>query len=304
MKDFNRLLTLLIISLLFVTSCSKGNDDKIEKMLSEKKYFEVINILENKSKKTGTDYYNLAQAYKDLRKLSVADSFYLLALEKDPSLKGKVLQSYSNIAMTDFMKGYTANSIKYWLKIIEMNPNYDINIGFYHMGKYFFDNGDFQKAKSMLNNSLNIPLTSFEKINVYKMIIDIYKSEEKFDTALMFAQKASDEFSKEGSIGDVDFKVIAGELKFYIAKDKYDKKNYDDALNLFLDFINKPLPQSLLDDAHLYVGNIYFELNDFEKAIFHYNKVKEYSDVKVYGSSDNLDEANKKLKEILRRKMQ
>ncbi|MEJ5307561.1 MAG: hypothetical protein WHT27_04610 [candidate division WOR-3 bacterium] len=297
---------IVILALFFsslLTSCSNRGSDKIEKMLSEKKYFEVINILENKSKKTGKDYFNLAEAYKDLRKLSVADSLYSLALETDPSLKGRILKSYSNIAMTDFMKGYTANSVKYWLKIIELSPTYDINIGFYHLGKYYYDGGDFQKAKLMLNNSLNISLTSSEKVNVYKMLIEIYKSEEKLDTALLISQKASDEFSVEGTSGDVDFKVIAGELKFYIAKEKYEKKSYDDALNLFLDFINKPVPLSLLDDAHLYVGNIYFELSDFEKAIFHYNKVKEYSDVKVYGSSDNLDLANEKLKEILRRNM-
>ncbi|MEO0289568.1 MAG: tetratricopeptide repeat protein [candidate division WOR-3 bacterium] len=303
MKFLYNVVLVLFFSSLLTTSCSNRDSDKIEKMLSEKKYFEVINILENKGKKTGKDYFNLAEAYKDLRKLSVADSLYSLALETDPSLKGKILKSYSNIAMTDFMKGYTANSVKYWLKIIELSPTYDINIGFYHLGKYFYDGGDFQKAKLMLNNSLNISLTSSEKVNVYKMLIEIYKTEEKFDTALIIAKKASDEFSVEGTSGDVDFKVIAGELKFYIAKEKYEKKNYDDALNLFLDFINKPVPLSLLDDAHLYVGNIYFELNDFEKAIFHYNKVKEYSDVKVYGSSDNLDEANEKLKEILRRNM-
>lgn len=303
MKLLNRIILVFLSFFLFFVSCSKNESNKIEKMLSEKKYFEVINILENKNKKTGLDYFNLAEAYKDLRKLSVADSLYSLALETDPALKGRILKSYSNIAMTDFMKGYTANSVKYWLKIIELSPTYDINIGFYHLGKYFYDGGDFQKAKMMLNNSLNISLTSSEKVNVYKMLIEIYKVEEKFDTALIIAQKASDEFSVEGTSGDVDFKVIAGELKFYIAKGKYEKKSYDDALNLFLEFINKPVPLSLLDDAHLYVGNIYFELNDFEKAIFHYNKVKEYSDVKVYGSSDNLDLANEKLKEILRRNM-
>lgn len=291
-----------LIFLLSFSSCFKNSEEKIEKMLAEKKYYEVINILENKSKKSGIDYFNLAEAYKDLRKLSIADSFYFLALSKDPSLKNKIVKSYSTIAMTDFMKGYTANSIKYWLKVIELDPHYDINIGFYHLGKYFYDAGDHQKAKSMLLNAITLNLTSTEKMNTYIMLIDIYKNESKLDTAIIYADKAVEEFSSEKTNKEVDFKVISGELRFNIAKDKYLKKDYDQSLNLLLTFINNPVPLSLLDDAHLLVGNIYFELGDYEKAIHHYNKVKELSDVKMYDAGENFEEANKKLKEILMKK--
>ncbi|MGE3063936.1 MAG: tetratricopeptide repeat protein [bacterium] len=296
----------LILSVFLLALAGVGCTDKnsnIDKMLSEKKYYEVISVLEGMNSKTAKNYLQLADAYRELRKLAIADSYYVIALEKNPALRNEVVKSYSNIASTDFMKGYTSNAIKYWQKILELNSAYDINIGFYHLGKHYFDNKDYVSAKPLLINSMSISLPSHDKIQTYRMLIEIFKSEMKFDTAMSYAERASMEFSKAQD-PETDFKVAYGEMKFTIAKEKYLKKNYDEALSLLLEFIDNPSPLSLIDDAHLYVGNIYFDLNNNEKAIYHYKKVIEYSDVKVYGSNDTYEEANNKLKEILKRTMQ
>jgi len=293
------ILSVLVLTALFGCTGKSGN---IDRMLSEKKYYEVISLLEGMNAKSAKNYLQLAEAYKELRKLAIADSYYVIALEKNPALRNEVIKSYSNIASTDFMKGYTSNAIKYWQKILELNPSYDINIGFFHLGKHYFDNRDYPSAKPLLINAMSISLPSHDKIQTYRMLIEIFRSEMKYDTAMIYAERASEEFSTNQD-PETDFKVAYGEMKFTIAREKYLQKNYDEALNLLLEFIDNPSPLSLLDDAHLYAGNIYFDLNNNEKAIYHYKKVIELSDVKVYGSSDTYEEANNKLKEILKRTM-
>ncbi|MDD3803577.1 MAG: hypothetical protein PHW02_04205 [bacterium] len=299
---FNAKYIFALLAVLLIFGCT-DKSSSVDKMLSEKKYYEVISMLEGMNNKSAKNYLQLAEAYKELRKLAIADSYYVIALEKNSALRNEVVKSYATIASTDFMKGYTSNAIKYWQKILELNGAYDINIGFFHLGKHYFDNKDFVLAKPLLINAMNISLPSHDKIQTYRMLIDIYRSEMKFDTAMNYAQKASAEFSSAQD-PETDFKVAYGEMKFTIAKEKYLKKNYDDALSLLLEFIDNPSPLSLIDDAHLYAGNIYFEINNNEKAIYHYKKVIEYSDVKVYGSGDTYEEANAKLKEILKRTMQ
>jgi tetratricopeptide (TPR) repeat protein len=297
-------ITAVVLIALFLFGCGIADRNKnIDKMLQEKKYYEVISLLEGMNNKSAKNYLQIAEAYKELRKLAIADSYYVIALDKNPALRNEVIKSYSIIASTDFMKGYTSNAIKYWQKILELNNSYDINIGFYHLGKHYFDNKDFVSAKPLLINAMSISLPSHDKIKTYRMLIDIFKSEMKFDTAMIYAERASTEFVNAQD-PETDFKVAYGEMKFTIAKEKYLKKDYDEALNLLLEFIDNPSPLSLIDDAHLYAGNIYFDLNNYEKAIYHYKKVIEYSDVKVYGSSDTYEEANNKLKEILKRTMQ
>jgi len=294
----------LILSLLIIFGCGFADKSKnVDKMLQEKQYYEVISMLEGMNSKSAKNYLQLAEAYKELRKLAIADSYYVIALEKNPALRNEIIKSYSIIASTDFMKGYTSNAIKYWQKILELNNMYDINIGFFYLGKHYFDNKDFISAKPLLINAMSISLPSHEKIQTYRMIIEIFKAEVKYDTAMLYAERASSEFANAQD-PETDFKVAYGEMKFIIAKEKYLNKNYDEALNLLLEFIDNPNPLSLIDDAHLYAGNIYFDLNNNEKAIYHYKKVIEYSDVKVYGSSDTYEEANNKLKEILKRSMQ
>lgn len=290
--------------LLVLISCSGGSElNNAKKLIGEKKFYEAISVLEGIEKKDGNVYFALAEAYSGLRKFVIADSFFNVALEEKPALKNDVVKAYASIAMTDFLKGYTFSAINYWQKILDLNPSYDINIGFYYLGKYNYEQQNYESAKQMLMNALNISLPSSDRIESYDMIIEVFKSEQKYDSALTYATTAMNEFQNPTNPDD-DFSIDVGELTFLIAKEQYEKKLYDDALNGINVFIAIGKPLSYMDDAYLIQGNIYFDLEDNEKAIAAYKKVIELSDVKLYGSRNTYEEANDKLKEIVKRSMQ
>lgn len=295
------LIFLILITSLF--SCNTDKSKSVDALLKKKQYYEAINMLEKIDKKSAGNYFQLAEAYRGIRKLTVSDSLYELSMKMNPMLKNDVIKAYSAIASTDFMKGYTFNSIKYWQKILELNKSYDLGVGFYYIGQYMYENEKPDSAKPMLINALNISLTSKEKILTFRMLIDIFKNQGKLDSAMYYAKKASDEFRDPQGFDD-DFKVPVGEMTFMIAKQNYEKKNYDEALNMINDYIKIGSPLSLMDDAYLLMGDIYFELNQDEKAITFYKKVMELNDVEVYGSRDTYERANEQLKAILKRSLQ
>lgn len=296
------LLILLILAIL--VSCGGGSAlANAKKMIKEKKYYEAINLLEGMEKKDGNVYFSLAEAYSGLRKFVVADSFFNMALEDKPGLKNDIVKAYASIAMTDFLKGYTFSAINYWQKILDINPGYDINIGFFYLGKYNYEQQNYTASKPMLMNALNISLPSADRIASYDMLIEIFKLEEKYDSSLLYATTALNEFQNPSNSDD-DFSIDVGELTFLIAKEDYENKRYDEALNGVNVFISIAKPLSYMDDAYLIQGNIYFDLEDYEKAIAAYKKVIDLNDVKLYGSRNTYEEANDKLKEIVKRSMQ
>ena len=95
-----------------------------------------------------------------------------------------------------------------------------------------------------------------------------------------------------------------GNIIFSIAEEKFMKNDYNEAINLINEFIAVGKPKSLLDDAYLLLGDTYFELKEYHKAIPAYNKVKELNNVKLYGSQDTYIKANEKLKKIAERTVQ
>ncbi len=305
MKTNNKIFFIFVITiLLFTISCTnKTSINQAKRLIKENKYLEAISILESIDKKNTDTYFLLGEAYSGIRKFAIADSFYSIVLKQKPSMKTTIIKKYSSIALTDFMKGYTFSAIIYWNKILEIDPSYDINIGFYYLGEYQYNQKNYDYAKSLLLNALNVSLPSKEKISTYRMIIDIYKNEALFDSALIYAQKADGEF-KNPTNPDDDFSIDIGELTYKIAEQKYQMKDYDSALNLINKFIAIQKPLSFLDDAYLILGNIYFELKDDENAIKAYKKVIELNDVKLYGSRDTYEKANLKLKLILERSRQ
>ncbi len=291
----------LIIIILLIIGCTESSDiNKAKKLITEQKYFEAINILEGIEIHNANSHFLLGEAYKGIRKFGIADSFYMIALKENQDLKEDVVNSYSSIAMTDFMKGFNYNAIRFWEKILDLDPDYDINIGYYYLGKHYYDQEKYYEAKTLLINAINISIPSVSRINTYKMIINIYKMGLEYDTAYIYVKQARDEFGVSNN-PDQNFTVDMGEIIFKIAQTKYQNGDMNEAINLLNEFISIEKPRSLLDDAYLLLGNTYFDLKEYHKAIPAYNKVKELNNIKLYGSQDTYIEANNKLRKIAER---
>ena len=296
-----RKVIIFIIIILLIAGCEKTSDvNKAKKMIAEQKYFEAINILESIEVHNASSHFLLGEAYRGIRKFVIADSFYMVALKENQDLKDDIVNSYSSIAMTDFMKGFNYNAIRFWEKILDMDPDYDINIGYYYLGKHYYDQEKFYEAKTLLINAINISIPSVSRINTYKMIINIYKMDLEYDTAYIYVKQARDEFGVSNN-PDQNFSIDMGEIIFKIAQTKYKNDEMNEAINLLNEFISVEKPRSLLDDAYLLLGNAYFDLKEYHKAIPAYNKVKELNNIKLYGSQDTYIEANNKLRKIAER---
>ncbi len=289
--------------MLLIISCAPINNlKKAKKYINEKKYLEAISLIEGNDKNADA-YFLLGEAYRGLRKFSMSDSFYSVAMEMKPQFRNDVIKAYSSTALTDFMKGFNYNAIRYWQKILELDPDYDINIGYYYLGKHYYEQENFFEAKNLLLNAVNVSLPSSARIGTFKMIIEIYRKELKYDTAYIYVKQARNEFGASED-NDQDFSVDMGNIIFSIAEEKFMKNDYNEAINLINEFIAVGKPKSLLDDAYLLLGDTYFELKEYHKAIPAYNKVKELNNVKLYGSQDTYIKANEKLKKIAERTVQ
>lgn len=295
-----KFLLIVMLAIVIMASCTQTNSIRqARKMIDNKQYLEAISVLEG-GEKSAQAYFLLGESYRGLRKFSLSDSFYTVSLKMNPNLKNDVIKAYSATALTDFMKGFNYNAITYWEKILDLDPDYDINIGYYYLGKHYYDKEEVFEAKPLLLNAISIELPSASRIGTFRMIIDIYRNEEKYDTAYIYVKMARDEFGITGE-SDQDFSVEMGSIIYHIALEHFKNSDFNEAINLVNEFIAISKPKSLLDDAYLLLGDIYFELKEYHKAIPAYNKVKSLNDVKLYGSQDTYVKANEKLKKIAER---
>ncbi|WP_394996662.1 tetratricopeptide repeat protein [Emticicia sp.] len=166
------------------------------------------------------------------------------------------------------------------------------------LGKYFYDQGDYNRAIAYLEKATNNASNSLQTLELkYKLAISYYQTNdfqkalpllsEVKSTASDFSQPASYysaviNYKKENyDAALVDFKKVENvnpyrnEIPNWIANILYVQKKNDELLAYTEPIIEKPNGKKI-DDICLVTAEVCYFKNDFEKAVKYYDKFKNF----------------------------
>ena len=104
---------------------------------------------------------NLANSYKSLTKLDIAEELYLKVLKINP----KYIHALNNYGNLKLQIGDFKSSINLYLKALEINPN-QLNIPF-SLASAYQESGDFENSKKIANKILSI---DYKNTSAHKLI--------------------------------------------------------------------------------------------------------------------------------------
>ena len=152
---------------------------------------------------------NLANAYKAMSKLDIAETLYLKALKINP----KYIHALTNYGNLKQHIGKFEDSIKLYIKALKINPN-QINILF-SLASAYQETGDFKKSKEIANKILT---TEPANASVHKLLSSIINYKDEKDHLVSMENLIKDKnLKKEQSI----------DLYFALGKAYEDVENYE-----------------------------------------------------------------------------
>ena len=152
---------------------------------------------------------NLANSYKAMSKLDIAEQLYLKALKINP----KYIHALTNYGNLKQHVGKFNDSIKLYLKAIEINPN-KINILF-SLASAYQENGNFKKSKEIANKIL---ILEPQNTSVHKLLSSIINYRDENDHLILMENLIKDKnLKKEQKI----------DLSFALGKAYEDIENYE-----------------------------------------------------------------------------
>ncbi len=232
---------------------------EIKKSLEKNDFERVIKLGKEYLKKnpsTFNIYYYLAKAYEGLKHYNEAVEYYeksLVELQKYPrsALKAEILEKLGDLYLKIEEKNI---AIGYFKTILEEFPN-NLN-SLWQLGKIYFKENDFLKAKSYLEKFVSIkPLYP----EAYLLLAKSYYNLENYQKSVNYLNLWFEKEGNQQKSPEEYNRSLIFLSDIYIAL-----KRYTEAVSLL-----KPLLEDTeaLSDALIRLIQIYIKIGDFSKAI-------------------------------------
>jgi len=192
----------------------------------------------------------------------------------------KMLSDYAERAKKTYRDYVAAICL---LKILEIDPEYDLGEDYGFLGNWFYNREDYEKAIEFYNKFL---MEDSSAIQIRLKLAQSYEKTGDYGDAYQVLD-AGNEISK-----DWDIKYNLGKISFMLGKEYFNNGNVAKAEELFRRTIRLGLPEVLVDDAYFYLGDIYFSEGKYSRAIEYYRKVE---DLNPFSSNRIVRKAKKRI---------
>ena len=281
---------LLLMILLFTSACNvehKIKERQAREYFNNNQYSKVIETLETikPSRRSARINLLLGKTYCIQFEFDKADQIFNNTFKRFPSFKDSIITTYLFMAERFEKRKRSDLAIKAYNSVLDIESEYNIDMGFYLLGHYYYDRNDLMRAKELLEKGVeNIKdkrvlrkakvelLDIYEKIGMLKEAIDI-------------------------SAGDPSKDIIfrRGKISYRLAKDFFTTEEFDSAITYCETVLGINSPRTLIDDTYFLMGEIYSSRGNYRDAIQCY---KEVIKLDKFGNNELASIAKKKI-EIL-----
>jgi tetratricopeptide (TPR) repeat protein len=254
---------LFLTLLLFVTSCKrKSNYNKAFEYYHSLRPTRALILLENSN--IPKEIYLQGEIYLNLNDPRRALKSFERLIDKDPRWKTKVLKKLLQAGNEASQKGKDFMAVMIYSKILEFEPEFELQEKNILMGNWFFDSRDYEKSIDYYIKGLKY---STQDENLRLKLAQCYiKSND-----LVSAYDVLKESTKE--LSSWRLRYWLGKTSFKLAEKRIKEGNYDSAELYLKELIALGMPKVLIDDAHFLLGDIKLSQEKYEEAAKYYNKV-------------------------------
>jgi len=256
---------LFFISLLLITSCRReSNYAKAFEYYHSLRPTRALILLENSQ--NPKEIYLQGEIYLNLNDPRRALKSFDRLIDTDPRWKAKTLKKLLQAGNEAAEKGKDFTAVTIYLKILEFEPDFDMEEKNILMGNWFFDSRDYQQSidyyiKGMKYKSLDSDLRL--------KLAQCYINTDDLVSAYDVLKEATKELSSWR------LRYWLGKTSFKLAEKRIKEGNYDSAELYLKELITLGMPKVLIDDAYFLLGDIKLSQEEYTDAAGYYNKVLE-----------------------------
>ncbi len=256
---------LFFISLLLITSCRReSNYAKAFEYYHSLRPTRALILLENSQ--NPKEIYLQGEIYLNLNDPRRALKSFDRLIDTDPRWKAKTLKKLLQAGNEAAEKGKDFTAVTIYLKILEFEPDFDMEEKNILMGNWFFDSRDYQQSidyyiKGMKYKSLDSDLRL--------KLAQCYINTDDLVSAYDVLKEATKELSSWR------LRYWLGKTSFKLAEKRIKEGNYDSAELYLKELITLGMPKVLIDDAYFLLGDIKLSQEEYTDASGYYDKVLE-----------------------------
>jgi len=256
---------LFFISLLLITSCRReSNYAKAFEYYHSLRPTRALILLENSQ--NPKEIYLQGEIYLNLNDPRRALKSFDRLIDTDPRWKAKTLKKLLQAGNEAAEKGKDFTAVTIYLKILEFEPDFDMEEKNILMGNWFFDSRDYEQSidyyiKGMKYKSLDSDLRL--------KLAQCYINTDDLVSAYDVLKEATKELSSWR------LRYWLGKTSFKLAEKRIKEGNYDSAELYLKELITLGMPKVLIDDAYFLLGDIKLSQEEYTDASGYYDKVLE-----------------------------
>lgn len=248
--------------------CRQDPQREAERLIEQGKYKEAVDRLEAvvQGEERGKPLYLLGKAYAGLGEFYQADSYYQRSLSVDSTLRVKVVSGYLSLGDHLLNSRQETAAVRAWERLLSLDPEYDLEDRFYHLGDHYFMNQDYGRAAELYPRALDSsPLSPLARDGRYRLVISLEKVGQ-LEAAFSWCREGGTEPNR-------DLLYEEGKIAYLLAEKSLRAGDEERALQLLGRTIELGQPGILLDDAYFLTGEIYFGWEEYERALRSYKAV-------------------------------
>lgn len=256
---------LFFILLLLIPSCRKeSNYVKAFEYYHSLRPTRALILLENSN--IAKEIYLQGEIYLNLNDPRRALKSFDRLINTDPRWKAKTLKKLLQAGNKAAEKGKDFTAVTIYLKILEFEPDFDMEEKNILMGNWFFDSRDYEQSidyyiKGMKYKSLDSDLRL--------KLAQCYINTDDLVSAYDVLKEATKELSSWR------LRYWLGKTSFKLAEKRIKEGNYDSAELYLKELITLGMPKVLIDDTYFLLGDIKLSQEEYTVAAGYYNKVLE-----------------------------
>lgn len=250
----------------------------------------LIELTPFKKARDGEILFLLGECSIGKNNYPLAREHFKRAIELDSLYIDSVNQIYKILVQKSLKVDDSERAIFFFDELLMLSPRLFFEPGFlFLMGDIYYQAQNYEKAAATYEEGMKIDSTSRAARDVLARLLESYEKTNNLAKALRLVE-AEYERTKSSLL-----LVRLGKYYFDIGLAYFHKDLTDSARLYFEKLIDRNSPQSLLDDAHFYLGELVFRAGNYAEARFYYEKVLKLN---PYRKGEIVEKAKTRLDEI------
>jgi len=256
---------LFFILLLLIPSCRKeSNYVKAFEYYHSLRPTRALILLENSN--IAKEIYLQGEIHLNLNDPRRALKSFDKLINTDPRWKAKTLKKLLQAGNEAAEKGKDFTAVTIYLKILEFEPDFDMEEKNTLMGNWFFDSRDYEQSIDYYIKGMKYKSSDSD---LRLKLAQCYINTDDLVSAYNVLKEATKELSSWR------LRYWLGKTSFKLAEKRIKEGNYDSAELYLKELITLGMPKVLIDNTYFLLGDIKLSQEEYTVAAGYYNKVLE-----------------------------